>query len=156
MFSSFFLFLSNNIHSSTKSQTLSRFFKFTVTINQICCCFVLFCFFSSTLQSLFYGGGNCQSAAAPFRHHTRSLTRSLTFIHGFEALRADGKVCGEPQGQYRSAAHYRRRQHESGQPEKQTNKQGGKKRTCSKLNDDKASPTSNIDRSLAHARKQDC
>lgn len=35
---------------------------------------------------------------------------------------------------------------------KQTNK-GDKKRTCSKLNDDKASRTSHIDRSLAHARK---
>lgn len=42
-------------------------------------------------------------------------------------------------------------------PDNLRNKQTrGKKGTCSKLNDDKASLTSHIDRSLAHARKQDC
>lgn len=37
-------------------------------------------------------------------------------------------------------------------PDNLRNKQTRKKRTCSKLNDDKTSLTSNIDRSLAHAR----
>lgn len=74
---------------------------------------------------------------------TCSHTRSLTFVDGFEALRADGKVCGEPQGQYGSAAHYRRRQQESRQPEEQTNK-------GSQINDDGTSLMCNIDSSPVH------
>lgn len=112
---------SNNIHSSTKSQTLSRF-SFTVTINEIFCCFVLFSIFPARFSRC-----SVEVETVNQRRHPSVITRaashaSLTFIHDFEALRADSKVCGEPQGQYRSAAHYRRRQHESGQPEKQTNK----------------------------------
>lgn len=44
--------------------------------------------------------------------HT-SLIHCLTFVYSFEALCTDGKVCGKPQGQYRSTADYRGGQHES-------------------------------------------
>lgn len=47
-----------------------------------------------------------------------ALVQCLTFIYSFEALCADGEVCGKPQGQYRSTADYRGGQHESWQPEK--------------------------------------
>lgn len=46
-------------------------------------------------------------------HSICALTHCLTFVYSFEALRTDGKVCGKPQGQYRSTADYGGRQHES-------------------------------------------
>lgn len=67
------------------------------------------------------------SFSRPTKHHHRAIavqtpTRGLTFIHCFEALGTNSKVCGEPQGQYRSTADYRGGQHESRQPEKHREK----------------------------------